>query len=59
VAASFQWMANWIITQSFPSMSKWSLTGSYLIYACMAALSLVFVLRFVKETKGKTLEQMG
>jgi MFS transporter, SP family, sugar:H+ symporter len=59
VAASFQWMANWIITQSFPSMSKWSLTGSYLIYACMAALSFVFVLRFIKETKGKSLEQMG
>jgi SP family sugar:H+ symporter-like MFS transporter len=59
VAASFQWMANWIITQSFPSMSKWSLTGSYLIYACMAFLSLVFVLRFIKETKGKSLEQMG
>ena len=59
VAASFQWMANWIITQSFPSMSRWSLTGSYLIYACMAFLSILFVLRFIKETKGKSLEQMG
>ena len=59
VAASAQWLANWVITQSFPSMSKWSLTGSYIIYAGMAFLSILFVLKFIKETKGKTLEQMG
>ena len=59
VAASAQWLANWVITQSFPSMSKWSLTGSYLIYAGMAFLSILFVLKFIKETKGRTLESMG
>jgi MFS transporter, SP family, sugar:H+ symporter len=59
IAASFQWLANFAITQSFPSMSRWSLSGSYVIYACFAALSAPFVVFLVKETKGKALEQMG
>ncbi|MGH3417162.1 MAG: sugar porter family MFS transporter [Actinocrinis sp.] len=59
VAAGAQWLANFAITQSFPSMSRWSLTGSYIIYACFAALSIPFVVFLVRETKGKSLEQMG
>jgi len=59
VAASFQWVANFAISQSFPTMSRWSLSGSYIIYACFAFLSIPFILRFVKETKGKALEEMG
>jgi ABC-type amino acid transport system permease subunit len=59
IAASAQWLANFAITQSFPSMSRWSLTGSYIIYACFAALSIPFIVFLVKETKGKALEQMG
>jgi SP family sugar:H+ symporter-like MFS transporter len=59
VAASFQWVANFAISQSFPTMSRWSLSGSYVIYACFAFLSIPFILRFVKETKGKALEEMG
>ncbi len=59
IAASAQWMANFAITQSFPSMSRWSLSGSYIIYSCFAALSIPFILFLVRETKGKALEQMG
>ncbi|HEU5427962.1 MAG TPA: MFS transporter, partial [Actinocrinis sp.] len=59
IAASAQWMANFAITQSFPSMSRWNLSGAYIIYACFAAVSIPFVLFFVRETKGKALEQMG
>ncbi|MFD9882119.1 sugar porter family MFS transporter [Streptomyces alboflavus] len=59
VAASAQWLANFAITKTFPSMSEWSLTGSYIIYGAFAALSIPFVAKFVKETKGKTLEEMG
>ncbi|MFF2064175.1 sugar porter family MFS transporter [Streptomyces sp. NPDC058200] len=59
VAAAAQWIANWAITASFPSLSEWNLSGTYIIYTCFAVLSIPFVLLFVKETKGKTLEQMG
>lgn len=59
VAASAQWIANWAITASFPSLSDWNLSGTYVIYMVFALLSIPFVLKFVKETKGKALEEMG
>ncbi|WP_326610225.1 sugar porter family MFS transporter [Streptomyces scopuliridis] len=59
VAASAQWIANWVITASFPSLAEWNLSGTYIIYTFFAVLSIPFVLLFVKETKGKTLEEMG
>ncbi|MDV9189390.1 sugar porter family MFS transporter [Streptomyces sp. SR27] len=59
VAASAQWIANWAITASFPSLAEWNLSGTYIIYAVFAVLSIPFVLRYVKETKGKALEEMG
>lgn len=59
VAASAQWIANWAITASFPSLSDWNLSGTYVIYMIFALLSIPFVLRYVKETKGKALEEMG
>lgn len=59
VAASAQWIANWAITASFPSLSDWNLSGTYIIYTVFAVLSIPFVLRYVKETKGKSLEEMG
>ncbi|WP_326576837.1 sugar porter family MFS transporter [Streptomyces sp. NBC_00487] len=59
VAASAQWIANWAITASFPSLAEWNLSLTYVIYTAFAALSIPFVLKFVKETKGKSLEEMG
>ncbi|MEV3993374.1 sugar porter family MFS transporter [Streptomyces sp. NPDC049837] len=59
VAASAQWIANWAITASFPSLADWNLSGTYVIYTVFAVLSIPFVLKYVKETKGKALEEMG
>lgn len=59
VAVFAQWIANWAITASFPSLADWNLSGTYIIYACFAVLSIPFVLKFVKEAKGKALEEMG
>ncbi|MGW1869869.1 sugar porter family MFS transporter [Streptomyces mauvecolor] len=59
VAAAAQWIANWAITASFPSLSDWNLSGTYIIYSVFAVLSIPFVLKYVKETKGKALEEMG
>ncbi|MFF6784494.1 sugar porter family MFS transporter [Streptomyces sp. NPDC012510] len=59
VAAAAQWIANWAITASFPSLAEWNLSVTYVIYTVFAALSIPFVLKFVKETKGKALEEMG
>ncbi|MGW2123532.1 sugar porter family MFS transporter [Streptomyces sp. NPDC001758] len=59
VAAAAQWIANWAVTASFPSLADWNLSATYVIYTVFAALSIPFVLKFVKETKGKALEEMG
>ncbi|KIH99670.1 major facilitator transporter [Streptomonospora alba] len=59
VATATQWVANWLVTATFPSLRDWSLPGTYLIYTVFAVVSFFFVWRFVAETKGKTLESMG
>ncbi|MGC5015517.1 sugar porter family MFS transporter [Streptosporangium sp. DT93] len=59
VAAAAQWVANWLITVSFPSLSEWSLAGAYVGYTAFAVLSFFFVMFKVKETKGRKLEDMG
>lgn len=53
------WIANWLVTVSFPTMRDWNLPGTYYIYAAFALLSLFFVARYLKETKGRTLEEIG
>ena len=57
VAAGAQWIANFLITVSFPAMSSWSLPLTYGMYAVFAALSFFFVLWKIPETKGMELEQ--
>ncbi|KPI01615.1 sugar transporter [Actinobacteria bacterium OV450] len=59
VAAAAQWIANWLITVTFPSLSDWNLSGAYMIYTFFAVLSIPFILKWVPETKGKALEEMG
>ncbi|WP_157246070.1 sugar porter family MFS transporter [Nonomuraea typhae] len=59
VAAAAQWIANWLITVSFPALSEWNLPATYAGYAMFAVLSFLFVARWVRETKGRTLEDMG
>jgi sugar porter (SP) family MFS transporter len=58
LAAGGQWVANWIITVTFPSLKDVSLALAYGLYAAFALLSFFFVLRFIEETKGKQLEDM-
>ena len=58
LAAAGQWVANWAITVSFPELKSISLGFTYGMYTLFAVLSLFFVLKFVKETKGMALEDM-
>ncbi|HSC87445.1 MAG TPA: sugar porter family MFS transporter [Polyangiaceae bacterium] len=59
VGASAQWVANFVVTMTFPIfLGSLGLAASYAIYALFAGLSIVFVLRSIRETKGQTLEQM-
>lgn len=59
IAVAVQWVANFLVSSTFPSLSAWSVGGTYLIYAAMCLLSALFVWKFVPETKGKSLEDMS
>ncbi len=54
-----QWMANWVVTVTFPPIvASLRPTGAYAIYFAFAVVSFFFVRRWVDETRGKTLEEM-
>lgn len=58
-AASAQWIANFAITMTFPILlASLGLFAAYGLYTFFALLSLIFVIIWVKETKGKKLEDM-
>lgn len=58
VAVAVQWIANFVVTVTFPPFAALSLPLSYCFYSVCALLSALFVLRFVRETKGRELEEM-
>jgi SP family sugar:H+ symporter-like MFS transporter len=59
VAAAIQWIANFIVSTTFPPLLKsFGLGAAYGLYSIAAAISIFFVVLLVKETKGKELEQM-
>lgn len=58
VAAAAQWIANWLISTTFPALSNIGLTFAYGLYALFALLAFVFVWKAVRETKGRELEAM-
>ena len=58
LAAAAQWVANWLVTLTFPGLSKIGLGLAYGLYTAAAALSFFLVWKFIRETKGRELEDM-
>jgi SP family sugar:H+ symporter-like MFS transporter len=59
VAGATNWLANFTVTVSFlPLLTAVGLAGAYGLYGLAALVSLLFVWTAVRETKGKTLEEM-
>jgi MFS transporter, SP family, sugar:H+ symporter len=58
VAAAAQWLANFVVSTTFPALSAVGLGLAYGVYTFFALASIFFVLRFVKETMGRELEEM-
>ncbi|MBR8834699.1 MAG: sugar porter family MFS transporter [Stigonema ocellatum SAG 48.90 = DSM 106950] len=59
LAAAVQWIANFMISTTFPPLLKsFGLGSAYGIYTISSAISIFFVAFLVKETKGKELEEM-
>jgi len=59
VAASAQWIANFAITMSFPIiLGSVGLAGAYGLYTLSAFISIFFVIKYIKETRGVSIEDM-
>lgn len=52
------WIANFVVSETFPELAKASLGIAYGLFTLFAVLSFFYVWRFVKETKGAELESM-
>ncbi|WP_366917290.1 sugar porter family MFS transporter [Maricaulis sp.] len=59
VSGLFQWGSNFGITMTFPLLlGSIGLAGAYGIYTVFAFISVLFVVKMVRETLGKELEDM-
>ncbi|MFQ3265228.1 MAG: SP family sugar:H+ symporter-like MFS transporter [Colwellia sp.] len=59
IAASAQWLANFAITMTFPILlGSFGLAAAYGLYTFSALLSIFFVIKYIKETRGIRLEEM-
>ena len=65
IATSVQWVANYLVSQTFPMMNgndylseHFHKAFPYWIYGSFSIIALFFVIRFVPETKGKSLEEI-
>ena len=66
VAVAVQWVANYLVSWTFPIMDKnsdlialFNHGFAYWVYGIMGILATLFVWKYVPETKGKTLEEMN
>ncbi len=53
------WFADFVVTLTFPVISdRLNVSAAFWIYAVMCALDLVFMIFYLPETKGRTLEEI-
>lgn len=65
VAVAAQWISNYLVSWTFPLMNKSTFLVNtfhngfaYWIYGVMGLIAAWFMIKYVPETKGKTLEEM-
>jgi hypothetical protein len=59
VAVGALWLASFALTYTFPILNAWlGTSGVFYLYAVICAAGFGFVLRNLRETKGRTLEEL-
>lgn len=58
LASGADFLVNFGVVLLFPFLISWSPAGTYWIYCAFGVLSVLFTIRFLKETNGKQLEEM-
>ncbi|CAN1234089.1 Sugar transporter ERD6-like 7 [Linum perenne] len=57
-ATLVNWFGAWAVSYTYNFLMSWSSYGTFFLYAAVNALAIVFVIKVVPETKGRTLEQI-
>lgn len=66
IAVAAQWAANYVVTQTFPMVAEsevnnsefWNGSLPYFIFSLFIAGIIFFTIKYIPETKGKTLEEL-
>ncbi|CAL9154835.1 unnamed protein product [Musa hybrid cultivar] len=58
VATLANWLTSFAITMTANLLLNWSTGGTFAIYTVVSVLTLLFVITWVPETKGRTLEEI-
>ncbi|MCD7451199.1 hypothetical protein HAX54_010082 [Datura stramonium] len=58
LATLVNWFGAWACSYTFNFLMTWNSFGTFILYAAVNALSILFVIKIVPETKGRTLEQI-
>jgi len=60
LAAGTVWCTNLVVTIFFPTLNEaLGNAGSFLIFTVIGVLAFIFTLRYIPETRGHTLEEIG
>ncbi|XP_078428539.1 sugar transporter ERD6-like 6 [Wolffia australiana] len=58
VATLANWLTSWVVTMTANLLLSWSSGGTFTLYTIVSAFTVLFVVKFVPETKGRTLEEI-
>lgn len=58
IATLVNWFGAWLCSYTFNFLMSWSSYGTFVLYAAINALAILFIVVVVPETKGKSLEQL-
>ncbi|KAK3041424.1 hypothetical protein RJ639_000401 [Escallonia herrerae] len=58
LATLVNWFGAWAVSYTFNFLMSWSSYGTFILYAAINALAILFGIVVVPETKGRTLEQI-
>lgn len=59
IASGADFFVNFLVVLLFPYLVAWSPAGTYWIYAAFGVLAVIFTAKYLEETSGRQLEDMG